>query len=258
MKLNKLHDPETGELKAIGFMSGSGTNLRKILDYEHNIREKEGKSPYRVVAIFSDNFDSSAKEIGRDYNIPVIFRDIRAYYKACRLPRKDMSLRVEYDRETVKCLLPFEAKCAIFAGYMSIASDVLINAFLGVNVHPADLSVTAFGKRRWVGDHAVRDAILAGEKTISSTTHIVEPVVDGGRILMISSPLNIEMPHDINLSNPDHIKEIERINQNKLKEKGDWIILPKTIEYIAKGLYSVDETGLLYFKEKPIPEGLKL
>lgn len=258
MKLEKLHDPDIGELKAIGFMSGSGTNLRKILEHECNLREKEGKSPYRIVAIFSDNFLSSANEIGRDYNIPVILRDINSYYKAHGLPKKDMLLRSKFDMETVKCLIPFEAKCAIYAGYMSVASEILVKAFLGVNVHPADLSFTFSGKRRWVGDHAVRDAILAGEKAIKSSTHIVEPVVDGGRILMISPPLNIVIPPDMDLSNPDNVKEIEKINQNRLKEKGDWIVLPKTIEYIARGFYSTDETGLLYFKDKPVPEGLKL
>lgn len=258
MNLKKLHNPGDGELRAVGLMSGSGTNLRKVLEHEYRLREDQGVSPFRVVVIFTDNYESRAREIGKDFNLPVVMRDIKAFYKAHNLPKRDMSLRPEFDRETIKALEPFDATLAIYGGYMSIASSVLIDAFLGVNVHPADLSVKINGKRRWVGDHAVRDAVLAGEKTISSTTHLVEPVVDGGRILMISKPLKVEIPSQLLLTNQDDLKEIEQMNQNRLKEAGDWVIMPETIHYIAEGRYASDKDGNLYFDGKPVPDGVRL
>jgi folate-dependent phosphoribosylglycinamide formyltransferase PurN len=185
-------------------------------------------------------------------------RDIKAFYKAHGLPKRDMSLRPVFDRETVKALGPFHADLAIYGGYMSIASEILIQAFMGVNVHPGDLSVKKDGRRRWVGDHAVRDAVAVGERTISSTTHLVEPVVDGGRILMISHPLEVEIPPDRDLSNRDDLKEIERLNQDRLKEAGDWIIMPRTIQYIAEGRFASDSDGTLYFDDEPIPDGVKI
>ncbi|MBN2532143.1 MAG: hypothetical protein JXB88_04595 [Spirochaetales bacterium] len=258
MNRTKLHDPDNGELKAVGLMSGSGTNIHKILEHETRLRKERGNSPFRVVVIFTDNFDSHAQEIGKDFNLPVITRDIKAFYKAHNLPRRDMSLRPDFDRETLKALKPFEATLAIYGGYMSIASRVFIDAFLGVNVHPADLSVKINGKRRWTGDHAVRDAIAAGEKTIHSTTHLVEPVVDGGRILMISGPLHVDIPPGLSISDQDDLKEIEQLNQGRLKEAGDWVIFPRTIQYIAEGRYASDEHGNLYFDNNPVPDGVKL
>jgi folate-dependent phosphoribosylglycinamide formyltransferase PurN len=258
MKLKKLHDPEHGILRVVGLMSGSGTNLRKILEHEEALRKKEGSSPYNVVAIFSDNHASCAAEIGRDYNLPVIIRDIKAYYQAHGLPRRDLALRAGFDRETVEVLSCFKARCAVYAGYMSIASGVLTGAFLGVNVHPADLSVTVNGKRRWVGDHTVLEAIKAGEKTICSTTHLIEPEVDGGRILMISRPLEVQIPSHKNIENPMDVKEIARNNQERLKKEGDWVIFPKTIEYLSRGFYETDTGGNLYYNGRLIPSGLRL
>ena len=75
---------------------------------------------------------------------------------------------------------------------------------------------------------------------------------------MISIPLPVQIPENFDQSNPDQLKELEKLNQERLKKAGDWIIMPRTIEYIAKGYYSEDENGLIYFKNEPIPEGLKL
>ena len=258
MKLKPLHDPANGKLLAVGFMSGSGTNLCRVLEHEQQLATERGSSPYHICAIFSDTADSRAAEIGAQFNIPVLLRDIRAYYKAHALPRTDMTLRSRYDAETVKLLAPFAAKVAVFAGYMSIASPVLIRAFLGVNVHPADLAVQVNGQRRWVGGHAVRDAIAAGEPVIRSTTHIVEPEVDGGRILMVSAPVQVQLPEGIDLKDKQQLKLATNSNQERLKKAGDWVIMPRTIEYLADGRFAATETGALCFDGQPVPGGLRL
>lgn len=250
-----LYDPANGLMMVVGLMSGSGTNLRKIIEYERVAGKLDHKLPYHVAVIFSDNSESNAVSIGKDYNLPVVIRDKKMFYAAEGKPLKDLKVRAEFDAENVKILNSFGATVAAYAGYMSIATKPLIDAFLGINVHPADLSVlNAEGKRKYTGDHAVMDAIIAGEKYIRSTTHIIEEKVDGGRILMISEPVAVEQ------TNPDaqNMKEFADKHQNELKEKGDWMIFPKTLEYIAKGRYSKDFNGNLYFDGKPIPYGLKL
>ena len=139
MALKELYHPESGRMRVAGLMSGSGSNLRKIIEYEKEIESKEGGSPYHVVVIFSDNPSSNAKEIGNDYKIQVVVRDLKAFYKERGKPRRDLLVREEFDRGTVEELKPFSIDVAAYAGYMSIATDPLINAFLGINVHPADL-----------------------------------------------------------------------------------------------------------------------
>lgn len=157
-------------------------------------------------------------------------------------------MRTEEDRQIVKYLSPFNAKLAVYAGYMCIASKPLVDAFIGVNVHPADLTIEEKGKRKYVGKYAVRDALLAGEQNIRSSIHIVEEEVDNGQILMISSPVKIESFEDI--------KESTRYHQAKLKRVGDWNIFPKAIQYIAEGRYSRDSYGNLFFDNIPAPRGI--
>ncbi|RKY86739.1 formyl transferase [candidate division KSB1 bacterium] len=258
MKVTPFHNPDEGILRVGGLMSGSGTNLRKIIEHQLNLKRTKGKSPYEVLVIFSDTWDSNANLIGKDYDIPVITRDIRSFYEHRGKKKRDLSIRPEFDSETVKALSPYDIKVAVYAGYMSIATAPLISAFLGINVHPADLSIEENGKRKYTGAHAVKDAILAGEKTISSSTHIIEEAVDEGRLLMISSPIPVEIEEGADLSDKDTLTKIEKYNQNRLKEAGDWIVFPKTIEFIAEGRFGYDENGNIYFDEKPVPKGYRL
>lgn len=258
MALKELYHPESGRMRVAGLMSGSGSNLRKIIEHGRAIESREGRAPYQVVVIFSENPESNAEKIGNDYSIPVVVRDIDSFYNERGKPRKDLSVRAEFDEGTVDALKPFNVNVAAYAGYMSIATNQLINAFLGINVHPADLSIVSGSKRKYTGDHAVRDAILAGEKQLRASTHIIEPQVDYGRILMISSPLGVNLPEGFDLNNKEQVKAVSDEHQNRLKEIGDWVIFPRTLEYIAEGRYSQDKQGLLYFDNKPIPQGVKL
>jgi len=258
MKITPFHNPNEGILRVAGFMSGSGTNLKKIIEHRQTLKNSIGESPYDVVVVFSDRWDSNANLIGKEYDIPVVTRDINSFYEHRGKPKKDMFVRAEFDAETVRALKPFNVKVAAYAGYMSIATKPLIEAFLGINVHPADLSVEVDGKRKYVGAHGVRDAIVAGEKTIRSSTHIIEEIVDGGRLLMISEPVPVEIENGADPGDKETLKTIEKFNQNKLKEAGDWVVFPKTIELIALGKFGYDEQGRICFDGKPVPKGYKL
>lgn len=66
MVLTKLHDLSNGQMQVAGLMSGSGSNLRKIIEFEKQLKKVRDKSPYPVVVIFSDCFDSNALQIGKD------------------------------------------------------------------------------------------------------------------------------------------------------------------------------------------------
>jgi phosphoribosylglycinamide formyltransferase-1 len=259
-ELIKLHDSEHGQMRVVGLMSGSGSNLREIIKAERWLLGEVGRSPYHVAAIFSDCYDSNAPAIGKDFDIPVIVRDVKAFHKARGKKRSDMDVRREFDKETVRALSPFDIHVAAYAGYMSIATSPLIIAYRGVNVHPADLSICyEDGRRKYTGDHAVRDAILAGEKTICSSTHLVEDKVDYGRILMISAPLEVRLDDDFCPTNRASVEKAESENQCRLKEEGDWAIFPKTLLYLAEGKYAKDENNEIYFDGKrAIPTGVKM
>lgn len=255
--IKPIHNPAEGPLKLVGLMSGSGTNIRKILEHQIKLEKQPGASPFKIVVLFSDNGSSNASKIGMEFDIPVITRDIAGFYARRGKKRNDLTIRPEFDAETVKALSPFGVKGGIYGGYMSVVTPPLIHAFLGVNVHPADLSIEEGGKRKFTGSHAVRDAIAHGEKTIAATTHVVEDAVDQGPILMISPPLPVIVKEEWDLSNPEHLREAEAFNQERLKENGDWLIFPKTIEYLSQGRYGRDEAGRLFFDGTPIPHGFR-
>ena len=244
-KLTPLYDPGNGIMRVAGLMSGSGTNLRKIIENAVN---------YHVAVIFSDNMESNALKIGKDFDLPVVTRDKKGFYKKRGKPLRDMDVRVEFDYETVNALSPYGCSVAAYAGYMSIASPVLVNSFLGVNVHPADLSIVdKNGKRKYTGDHAVLDALVAGETELRSSTHLITNQVDGGPILMISPGFHVVQPIPENVLN-----KMAHAYQEQLKESGDWVVFPRTLEDLACGRFSKDSSGNLYYGEKPIPNGVRL
>jgi folate-dependent phosphoribosylglycinamide formyltransferase PurN len=255
MALTPFHDPSRGALRIAGFMSGSGTNLRRILEHQEALRLARGRAPYEVAVIFSDTADSNASAIGKDHDIPVVIRDLRGYCRHRDKPRRDMALRAQYDAETLAALRPFGVQAAAFAGYMSIASPVLVGGLLSVNVHPADLSIRKGGTRKYKGDHAVADALREGEAHLASSTHIVEPEVDEGRILLISPPIDVVVGEGLSIEKD--LDAIAAANQDRLKEAGDWVIFPATLQLIAEGRFAHDEAGTVHFDGRPAPDGVR-
>ena len=261
----KLHDPELrkGPMRVAGFMSGSGTNIIKIIENERKYK-KEGKiSPYEVVFLFSDRTDFKKcriSEISNQYDIPFHANNIREFYrKRGYKDRRNMEVRREYDRITLKYLEKYQVDCVALCGYMSIVTDIIFDRFPTINVHPADLSILTAGKRKYKGEHAVRDAILAGEKFLASSTHLATVDVDGGPLLIISTPLEVKLPSDVMLDelkrekNEDLLNKIADSHQDKLKQIGDWVIFPKVLEFLAQGLVEKDEKKIIYIKGSPAP-----
>ncbi len=255
MALVKLYDAsEVGQLRVAGFMSGSGTNLRKIIEHEQMLKKERGESPFHVSVIFSDNYKSKASEIAADFGIPAFIYDMDSFYKQRGKPLKDMNTRREYERECLRVLNEFECTAAAYAGYMRKATSAFVHSILGVNVHPADLTIKGNdGRPKYRGDHAVRDAIQAGEKSIRSTTHLVTEKVDCGPILMVSAPFPVVHP-----ISDEILGEMAGRYQDALKERGDWVIFPRTLEYIADGRFAIDEQRRVYFDGKEIPQGVRL
>jgi len=257
-----LYSPRPGDpMRVGGFMSGSGTNLVKILERQVELENGPGGSPFRVAVIFTDNPGSNAGRIGARFQVPVIVQDILAFYRSRgHESKKELSLRPEFDRAAVERLGPYALDALVLAGYMSVVTRPLLEAFPGriVNVHPADLRVLVRGRRKYTGDQAVRDAIVSGEPFLHATTHIVRDVVDGGEILMVSPPLPVELPPGLrpgDLALPENREILKRVaaeHQDRLKQAGDWVVLPRTLEWLARGRYALDEDGRVFLDGRPL------
>jgi len=237
-----------------GFMSGKGTNLRKIIDFERSCKNP----PYRVVVIFSDSYDSNAREVGNCYNIPVVIKDIKMFYKSKNKNLKDMNTREEFDRDVISYISKYNVSIIAYAGYMSIASRTLTDKFIGINVHPADLSIVVNKKRKYTGAHAVRDAIIAGEKYIYSSSHLVNNEVYQGPIFIISQPIEVELGENFDITNKDLLEAAVNINQENLKRKGDWVIFPLTLKHFVEGRLELSEDNSVLFDGNVITNGIRM
>ncbi|MBI1971670.1 MAG: formyl transferase [Candidatus Aenigmarchaeota archaeon] len=280
--LHRLYDQTERPMRAVGMMSGSGTNVIKTIERQRKLAEERGKAPYEVVMIFTDNKGSNAQRIAEDFSLPWECDDIMDFYaERGHVNKRDLSLRPAYFERVIRKLEPYRPDVVVLGGFMSVVTEPLLSAWLGVNVHPADLSVVDNGKRKYTGDNAVRDQILAGEKELRSSTHLVRPHVDYGEILLVSAPLPTDLERAaIELANAGELnidldpgkfdleflrkpgnRKIARMfadrHQGWLKAAGDWVILPQTVEWMADGRFALGKGGV-YLDSVPIPAGYRL
>jgi folate-dependent phosphoribosylglycinamide formyltransferase PurN len=248
--LEPIHDPEKGRMRIGGLVSGSGKSLISIIEQQMEM-EANGGSPFEVVAIFTENPKSKAFQIGETYNIPVFSNDIRKYYSSRNKKITDLAVRQDFDREIVRLLEPFRPDILAYAGYVWATTEPLLDAFLGVNAHPADLSIEREGKRVFAGAQGVRDALLAGETEVRTSLHLVSLVIDHGPILIISEPVEVLKEDERSLE--ERSRHYLRILNEKTRA-----LFPRVMRDIAEGTYKRDENGLLYYGETPIPQGLRL
>lgn len=265
MSIIPIFDPKKSgrPMRVAAFMSGSGTNIMKLLEHEKALAAKEGISPFKVIFIFSDRSDGkcAGERIACENAIPYFSYDIRAFHRLRSLKRTALTAegqkaRKKYDSVASSLIKAFEIDMIALGGYMSYTT---LNRC--VNVHPADLSVCASdGRRKYVGDNAVHDAILAGEKDIRASTLWTDEGVDTGPLLMVSEPLSVELPEPLEVLVKDKQRFLNIVDehQERLKEAGDWKIFPKTIEMISRGRFALDEDNYVYVDGQKVPDGYRV
>ena len=264
MPMTPLFDPKKMRrpMRVAAFMSGSGTNIIKLLEREKRLSTESGASPFQVIFIFSDRSDGSCQgeKIAYQNGIPYFSYDIRTFHRLRGLPRRvdipeGLTARRDFDSLAKRLIEAFEVDVIALGGYMSY-----ITLDRCVNVHPADLSILApDGKRKYVGDHAVLDAISAGETILRSSTLWTDQGVDTGPLLMVSDPLKVELPDPLDslLKDRERLLYLAQEHQERLKEVGDWKIFPRTIEMIAQGRFALDEMNVVHVDGHPVPEGYR-
>jgi folate-dependent phosphoribosylglycinamide formyltransferase PurN len=242
-------------MRVAAFMSGSGTNIMKLLELETKLKQERGFSPFEVAFVYSDRSDGGCRgeAIALNAGIPYFSYDIRWFHqlhgaKRTVITKEGLELRKKYDRVAQRLVESFEVDLIALGGYMSVTT---LNRC--VNVHPADLSIlNEDGTRRFVGDNAVADAIVAGRKELRASTLWTDQGVDTGPLLMISRPLSVELPMPLDdlVKDKELLKKVADEHQERLKRVGDWEIFPFTIRMIAEGRFAVDEKRRVFVDGK--------
>ena len=248
--LKQLYNPEKGKMRIVGLVSGSGKGLVSIIEKQEELMNLS-QNNFEVVGIFTDNPKSQATTIGKQFDLPVIVQDIRKFYQNRGRSINDLETRETYDREIIGQLKPLKPDMLVFAGYVWVATHVLVESFQIINAHPADLSVMKGGRRAYAGADGIGAALKADESQLHSSVHLVTTEVDGGPILLISKPVPVDEDCDLN-SRKRWRKYLKLVNQHSR------FLLPLAVENLANGEFARDETGKLFFQGQAIPHGYRL
>ena len=251
MKQNNIKQP----LKIAAFMSGEGTNLRRILELQKDLKNEI----FTVVIILSDTYESKAEEIGEEFEIPVLVNDIKEFYaERDQKDLKNMEVREEYDLFFATELEKRKIDLACLCGYMRLVTRAIYQNYNTINIHPADLTKKGpDGKPLYAGAGAacIKKAIQNGEKEVRSSVHLVTGELDGGPVIAVSKPIAIEFQNQ-QLNDTEMNKKATDI-QEDLKRIGDWQIYPYVVELIARGRIEIKE-GKIFVDGKFMPNGMRL
>ena len=255
------------------FMSGSGTNAEKVLDFH-----KKTSGEWLPVLIITDDPERSrAAEIATAWDLPLVELSIREFYR--QHGEDKISLASENGRRIRKLwtdalrekIAPFKIDFGILAGFMPLSN--ITGDFPCLNVHPGDLTVERNGQRIFVGLHAVPTelAIINDFKAIRSSVIIAQSYtgqgseMDTGPILGISPEMQLDLQgfthsqlleiyNNRSAKKPlggwkDSLSKIASANQERLKEKGDWVVFPQVVNDFAIGKFAIEDNDLYYKKE---------
>lgn len=249
-KVQLLYTPSKAKpMHIVVFGSGSGTNLEALLKAQYQMSSSSDSTPlYEVKALFTDR-KCRFQEIGASAGIPVIYHSFANFMKATGISNpNDAAFRNGYDAENLRLLLVeanqsgFSIDLILLAGYMRLIYPPLLQHFPNkiLNIHPADLTrLSPDGSRRYVGAHAVRDALCAGESRTRSSVILVDEQVDAGPILVSGPWVNYQEGYPIT---EERIKK----HQEKQKVLSDWPSCIAAINFVAQGRVGLDDENNVY------------
>lgn len=246
-----LHWPNKGKLRVMGFASGSGNTFWKALELQKELELTSEGSPFEIVGLFSDNPNSKSVQHAQQIGLPWVSIDLRDYHKSKNKPLRDRDTRVQFDQEVFELIKPFQADLIFLAGYVWATTEAIVDNFLIVNVHPADLSVIKEGHRPYAGANGVGDTLAGREVAICSSSHIATKDIDGGPLLFLSPPI----PIDYSLF--DNLDELKR-HTLKLVNDQSRLIGARALLEIAEGNITLNEQGIICYKGEPVPNGIRI
>ena len=169
------------QMKIAVLVSGGGTNLQALIDYEKSHRD----CPYTIALVASDRKAAFALERAKAANIAseiVSSYAILGAEKAKAASRDEKRFAIS-DRVLSLCK-ERGIDAIVLAGFLTVLGGAIIEEYSGkiVNLHPALLPKFG-GEGMW--GHFVHEAVIASGDTESGcTVHLVDAGCDTGKILV--------------------------------------------------------------------------
>lgn len=194
-------------MKNIGVLiSGGGTNLQALIDKQGTVI-KSG----RIVCVCSNS--ASAYGLIRAENAGI----------ATTVIRKNADCggdNDEFNRRICAYMKSMDVDVIALAGYLGIVGGELLKEYENriINIHPS--LIPSFCGDGFYGLRVHEAALDYGVKVTGATAHIVNEVVDGGRILLQKA---------VCVEDGDTPEVLQR----RVMEQAEWEILPQAVEMVC-------------------------
>ena len=195
-------------VKIAVLVSGGGTNLQALIDAEKNGIIKSGK----ISLVISNKSDAYALTRAENNGI-----------KTQTIIKKQCKDASEFEDKIISALKENEIDLIVLAGFMCILSKKFTDTFANriLNVHPS--LIPSFCGEGYYGLKVHEKALEYGVKVTGATVHFVNEIPDGGKIIMQKA---------VEIEDGDTAE----ILQKRVMEQAEWIILPLSVEKVAKSL----------------------
>jgi phosphoribosylglycinamide formyltransferase-1 len=187
-------------------VSGTGTNLRALLDTVHG-------HEVRVVAVASSVADAPALQRAAERGVPTAV-----------FPRSEYADRKARDGAMADWLVQCGVRLVVLAGYMELLGEGFLGRFSGavINVHPSLLPA-------FPGLEAIEQALRYGVKVFGVSVHFVDAGVDSGPVILQRA---VELP---DAREPGEVLRALRPLEHAL--------LPEAVRLFARGELSADPSN---------------
>ena len=188
-------------------VSGGGTNLQALIDFEKAKKLKSGK----IVKVISNKVGAYALERAKNAGIEGA------------VVEKKGKTQLEFEQGLIAELEKCSAKVIVLAGFMCILSKDFTDKYKDriINVHPS--LIPSFCGEGFYGLKVHEKALEYGVKVTGATVHFVNEVPDGGKIIMQKA---------VNIKGGDTPERL----QKRVMEQAEWKILPRSLEKVCKDL----------------------
>lgn len=195
------------QVNVVVLVSGGGTNLQALIDFEKAGKLKSGK----IVKVISNNVGAYALERAKNAGIEGV------------VVIKKGKTQAEFEQGLIAELEKCSAKVIVLAGFMCILSKDFTDKYKDriINVHPS--LIPSFCGEGFYGLRVHEKALEYGVKVTGATVHFVNEVPDGGKIIMQKA---------VSIKGGD----TPEILQKRVMQQAEWKILPLSLEKVCKDL----------------------
>ena len=188
------------------FVSGGGTNLQALIDYEKQGKLTDGE----LALVVSSNASAYALERAKAAGI-----------KGVTVARRDNPDQAEFESKIIAALEENGIELIVLAGFMSILSENFTRKYDKriINVHPS--LIPSFCGKGMYGLKVHEAALSYGVKVTGATVHFVNEIPDGGEIIMQKA---------VKIRRGDTPEVLQR----RVMEQVEWKILPEATQKVAK------------------------